>query len=519
MTPLTGPRALIPDILHLQARWQARKPALVFGDTVLSWSEFGAGISQVAQALTGTGLPIGSCVAIAMQNGVEMPLALMGAATAGFVSAPLNLAITDEAMAGMLADASARVVIVTPDQAERIDRIRDQLPDLAHFILAGADRPGWTRFEAWISNQPAKRPDVALTPDLPFNIIYSSGTTGQPKGILHTQATRLDWALHLGLALRYHSGVRTLCNLGLYSNISWVMMLCTWINGGTLVLQDRFDAGDTLSEIEEQGITHSAMVPVQYQRLLDHPDYRAERMASLQAVMSCGSALPATLKARLFDDFHGAVIELYGLTEGVITTLDPEVSAGRLASVGKPIPGTDLRILGEDDRVRPTGEAGEIVARGSIVMPGYLNRPDATAEASWTDETGQVWLRTGDIGKLDAEGFLYIVDRKKDMIISGGQNIYPADIEAVFHTHPAITAVAVIGLPDAVWGETPVAIVEAGGEDLPSESDLLGWANDRLGKRQRIRAVFYVDALPRNPNGKILKRDLRRDFAARMTRT
>ena len=180
--------------------------------------------------------------------------------------------------------------------------------------------------------------------------------------------------------------------------------------------------------------------------------------------------------------------------------------------MGKPLPGTDLRILGNDDREVPIGESGEIVGRGRIVMTGYHARPDANEEATWIDEKGRKWLRTGDIGHLDEDGFLYIVDRKKDLILSGGQNIYPADIEAVLLENPDVAEVAVIGVPSERWGETPLAVVVVRPECSLDAADLVAWTNERVGRQQRISGVVLRDSLPRNANGKILKRELRAEL-------
>jgi Acyl-CoA synthetases (AMP-forming)/AMP-acid ligases II len=205
---------------------------------------------------------------------------------------------------------------------------------------------------------------------------------------------------------------------------------------------------------------------------------------------------------------------LYGLTEGIVTTLAPEDFDGHLDSVGKPIPGQQLKLVDDHDRECAPGEPGEICGRGRLVMEGYHNRPEATAEATWVDPHGRRWLRTGDIGRLDDDGFLYIVDRKKDMILSGGQNVYPADIEAVMRQHPAVADVAVIGIPSERWGETPLAVVvaRAAGESV-SPQMLVDWTNARVGRQQRISQLVYVADLPRNPNGKILKRELRTHYA------
>lgn len=510
---LTSQAPFFPDILRLHARWRSRQLALVSDDVSLDWAEFESATNRRANAFKQAGLKPGDTIALVMSNSVEMALVIASAMKAGLVTAPLNTSVLPAALIAMIRDAGAKAIIASKPFIKPLEDAGNAsgtgLPELRLTELPGSDK--WFRLADWAADAPDATPEYTPHRDDPLNIIYSSGTTGTPKGILHTHGTRLDWAYDLAVALRYHSGARTLVTLGLYSNISWVMMLCTWLAGGTLFIRSGFSAADVLENIPAHRITHTAMVPVQYQRILDDPGFDPARLASLQYVMSCGSPLLAHTKSAWLE-FCPGVIELYGLTEGLITTLDPEDAAGRLASVGKPVPGTDIRILDETDRECPAGEAGEIVGLGRIAMPGYHNRPDATEEASWTDADGRVWLRTGDIGKLDEDGFLYIVDRKKDMIVSGGQNIYPRDIEDVLIGHEAVADVAVIGLPDDTWGETPVAVIVTAPGEAADPQGLISWANERLGKQQRLRGAHLVDELPRNANGKVLKRELRDQF-------
>jgi acyl-CoA synthetase (AMP-forming)/AMP-acid ligase II len=207
-------------------------------------------------------------------------------------------------------------------------------------------------------------------------------------------------------------------------------------------------------------------------------------------------------------------MELYGLTEGLITILEPEDFERKLQSVGKPVLGADILILGDDDREVAPGEIGEIVGRGRLVMSGYHKLDEANRQATWIDAAGRQWLRTGDLGRLDAEGFLFIVDRKKDMILSGGQNIYPTDIETVMREHPAVAEVAVVGVSSERWGETPLAVVVVSAGHVLSTYELLEWTNARVGRQQRISGVVWCESLPRNPNGKVLKRELRQRYAS-----
>lgn len=515
MSGFDVPTPSLPDVIAQHGQWLAQKVAVVQGSRQLTWRQFDESTNRVAHGLATLGLTPGSRLALLMSNGIEMVELLFGAGK-GLVSVvPINLSVNDAAVAAMILDSGAGAVVASGEHFERIARLikAGTLPATLKCLGIGTAHPGWTDWPAVRDAQPATRPAISIRPDAECNIIYSSGTTGVPKGIVHSQRCRTNWAIDLALALRYHSGARTLCALGLYSNISWVAMLATFFVGGTIVVMEEFGPANIFEHIERHRITHSALVPLQLQRMLDCPEASAHDISSLETIMCCGSPLPAAIKRASRDQLDCDLIELYGLTEGIITVLAPEDFERKLDSVGTPIPGQDIRIIGGDDREVPRGAEGEIVGFGRLVMDGYLNRPDATGEATWISPEGKRWLRTGDIGRLDDEGFLYVVDRKKDMIISGGQNLYPADIEAVMRDHPAVAEVAVIGVKDGTWGETPMAVVVLQAAAAISAGQLVGWTNERVGKQQRIRNVVFRDSLPRNANGKILKRDLRNEYA------
>ncbi|MGO1001264.1 class I adenylate-forming enzyme family protein [Lysobacter sp. CA196] len=508
---LDTPQPLLPEIFALHGRWRARSPAIVAPHRTLDWHGLDRSTNRIANALLGAGARHGDRVALLMSNCIEMAELIVGIMKAGCVAVPLNSAISADSAAAMLADSGAAFVFATSDHVARVGAIAGiaRIEVVAEGAQAAA---GWRAYPDWLGAADGHPPEVPLSASDLCNIIYSSGTTGEPKGIVHTHGTRAAWAYDAALALRYHAGARTLLVTGLYSNITWAALLGTWLSGGTVVLRHVFEAADTLATIARERITHTAMVPVQYQRLLDHPQFPATDRSSLQAIMSVGSSLPLATKAGLIETCRCDVIEVYGTTEGIITALDPEDAEGHLASVGKPLPGVDLRILDEHDRPLAAGEAGEIVGRSRFAMSGYWRRPEATAQALWIDEAGRTWLRTGDIGRLDEEGYLYILDRKKDLIISGGQNIYPADIEAVLMQHAAIAECAVIGVPSPVWGESPLALVIVKDAQAGDGEAIKHWLNQRVGKQQRVAAVEIRDHLPRNPTGKLLKRELRAPY-------
>ncbi|MFK8040978.1 class I adenylate-forming enzyme family protein [Congregibacter sp.] len=498
---------LLPEILALHAKWRPERLAVLAGESRKTWQEFVADNHRFAHGLLSVELKPGDRVGVFMSNSYSMLTALFGTLAAGTVSVPLNTSVSDDAIVAMLGDAGIRALIVSDEHRARLEALLPRLP-AEILCISDGESPQWHSMDCLSKDQPETLPSAPLNHDSPLNIIYSSGTTGLPKGILHTHGGRRDWAYDLSIALRYHGAARTLLTIGLYSNISWVAMLCTLLAGGSLVVHSRFEASTFLDAVESEAITHTAMVPIQFQRVLEAQADSPHDLSSMHAMMSCGSPLHEGLKRSLFDTFPCGIIELYGLTEGIITTLDPEDAQGRWSSVGKPLLGTDILIVGDDDRPCPPGQAGEIVSRGRITMPGYWQREDANAAARYVDGDGQVWLRSGDIGHLDHQGFLFIVDRKKDMILSGGQNIYPQDIEAILVTHPDVEDVAVIGAKSERWGETPIALVVPRDDSVGMEA-LLGWANQRLGKQQRLTACLQIEELPRNPNGKILKRELR----------
>jgi acyl-CoA synthetase (AMP-forming)/AMP-acid ligase II len=264
--------------------------------------------------------------------------------------------------------------------------------------------------------------------------------------------------------------------------------------------------------IAAERITHSFMVPSQYLMVLQLADFDTHDTRTLKSLLSAGSPLRRDTKREVLRRFGNKLTELYGFSEGFATMLKPHQHEAHFDSVGTPVLGFELRILDDDGHDLPRGETGEIAGHGAGMMAGYHRREDATTDLIWRDERGRSFIRSGDIGRLDDDGFLYIVDRKKDMIISGGFNLFPTDIEAVVAQHPAVLDVTVIGVPHDKWGETPLALVIRKDNASASADDILQWANQRLARHQRVGALEWRDEFPRNALGKVLKRVLRESY-------
>ena len=437
-------------------------------------------MDRVAAALQRDGVEPRQAIAICGANSIEYAVLFLGALRAGVAVAPLAPSATPESIARMTKDSGAKIFF---DE--------DRLENLG----------------AWMAPAGAKPRPVEIQPDWPFNIIYSSGTTGEPKGIVHPHAMRWAHVRRAGV-IGYGPDAITLLSTPLYSNTTLVSFLPTVALGGTVILMPKFDARGYLELAQKYRVTHTMLVPVQYQRLMALPDFGKYDLSSFRMKRCTSAPFAAALKKQVLERWPGKLIDSYGLTEGGGTCmLDCTEYPDKLHTVGKPAPGHDIRLIDDNGREVGPGQAGEVVGHSPGIMTGYHNQPQKTKDAEWYDPSGKRFIRTGDIGRFDAEGFLTLVDRKKDMIISGGFNIYPSDLEAVLKEHEFVSEVSVVGVPSEQWGETPVAFVVLK-KDFPAEK-ILAWANQKLGKTQRISAIRVIDALPRSAIGKVLKRELR----------
>ncbi|MDP5367287.1 MAG: acyl--CoA ligase [Paracoccaceae bacterium] len=508
----TPPTRSIVAAIRDNARAHPDKLALVCGQTRLTWAAFDAQINRVANLLLGQGMQKGDRIAILSPNSAEYAVLFMGILRAGGCVTPLSTMASGEALQKMLVDCSARAIFVAQ---QYLDLVADFLGGMAIDRYAmDFTAPRYTPMPQALEASATTDPMVPIDLKDAFNLIYSSGTTGTPKGIVHDhwmRAAQMDRVTPNG----YDDNARTLISTPLYSNTTIVSFVPTLFGGSTVHLMPKFDARDYLGIVQAERITHTMLVPVQYKRIMDVPDFDQFDLSSMRVKFSTSAPLRADVKADVLARFPGKLIEYYGLTEGGgVTVLVADEHPDKLHTVGKLAPGNDIRLIDTEGREVPQGQVGEICGRGPTMMAGYFGRDDLTRDYIWLNEAGEVYFRSGDMGHFDADGFLVLSDRKKDMIISGGLNIYANDLELVLLADPDVTDAAVIGVPSEQWGETPYGLVVLRKGATRSLEQIRVEANAKLGKSQRLSGLEARDELPRSTIGKILKRELRAPYWA-----
>ena len=505
------------DLARFHARERGSKEAFLHAGRSTSYAEFDGKVNQVANGLLAEGLSAGSRVAFMDKNSDDFYQIVFGAAKAGAVSVGINWRLAPPEVAYILNDSKAEILFVGPDFYALAEAVKDQVPTLRRIIAMEPGHENWTEFAAWRDSQVDSDPQVPVTPEDVAIQMYTSGTTGHPKGVQLAHRCFFDlW--------RYPPSADMAFNEWSDQDVNLVAMPSFHIGGvgwGILgiragarnIVVKEFTPGDTLEMIQNYGISKLFLVPAAIRMVLQHPDARQTDYSSVKFISYGASPIPLDLLREAMEVFQCGFVQLYGMTEttGSATYLPPEdhdVSGNeRMRSAGKPFPGITIKVVDEAGNALPPRQVGEICISSPVNMLGYWNLPEAT-EKTLIDG----YVHTGDAGYLDEDGYVYVHDRVKDMIVSGGENIYPAEVESALFGHPAIGDVAVIGVPDDRWGEAVKAVVVLKTGMSADADEIIGFARDRIAGYKLPKTVDFIDELPRNPSGKILKRELRKSY-------
>jgi acyl-CoA synthetase (AMP-forming)/AMP-acid ligase II len=506
----------VGEHLHKRARLNPGLEALV--DMAVgrrfTFAELDAQADRAGQVLTGLGLAKGDRVAVLLPNGHQFVEAFYGAARAGLMVVPLNWRLVADELAFMLRDSGATVLVSDAEYDAVVADLRERGAGedgtaVVHWLRVGADVPEWAAdFDALVDQAPAEPVSANADGEDPLFIMYTSGTTGRPKGAVHTHDS-VQWALFTILAsIDFRFRDRYLISPPLFHVAALTPLIACVYRGLTTILLRSFDPQRIWEVFRDERVNATLAVPAMLNFML--PTYQPELRESLvlRWIMSGASPVPPSL-IKSYADLGFEIHQVYGLTEtcGPGCVINSENALTHIGSTGKPFFHTDIRIVDEHGAEVGPDVPGEILVRGRHIMAGYWNRPEATAE---TIIDG--WLHTGDVAVRDDDGFFYIQDRVKDMIISGGENVYPAEIEDVLLSHPGISDIAVIGMPSAKWGESPLAVVVSADADL-DEAAVLAHCTGRLARFKLPKRAVFVDSIPRTATGKVLKRVLREQFS------
>lgn len=505
----------VADISRIHAAERPDAVALDFRDRRTTYGELDERASRVAQGLIALGQQPGARVGYLGKNCDRYFEVLLGTFKARAVTVGVNWRLAPPEIAYVLEDAGCEVAFVGREYYAAVEAILPDCPRIRTVIAMDGGHPSWPSFESWRDAQDAADPMLPVAPDDDVIQLYTSGTTGHPKGVQLTSANYLAIFACLGAAPlgQYEPDDVVLIAMPFFHVAGVNIGLLTLAQGAYGVVLHETEPGEILRLIGGKKVTYAFLVPALILFVLQHPNAPGTDFSSLKNISYGASPISDEVLLRAKETFGCGFLQCYGLTEtaGGGTMLYPEdhePSRGKLRSCGRPAPGHEIRVVGGDGRPVATGEVGEIQIRSANVMKGYWNKPEATAKAV----CGERWFSTGDAGFFDAEGYLYIHDRVKDMIVSGGENIYPAEVENAIMGHPGVADVAVIGVPDPRWGEAVKAIVVGKPGLAPDPAEIIAFARSRIAGYKLPKTVDFIEVLPRNPSGKVLRKDLRAPY-------
>jgi len=502
---------LIGEMLNRSASAYPEKEAIIFNDSTLMYSELNENINRLANGLKKLGIGRGDRVMLQLVNGPEIIIAHYAIIKIGAIVVPLNVMYIAHEITYIGKDTGAKAIIVGSSFMPMFEETRPELPDLEIVVVVG-DTPidGTVLFKDLISSSTEKEDISGADDDDIVSIIYTSGTTGRPKGATQTHRSILSNVTSLCNFNQFSHKDRLLCALPLFNNFAInVVMMSAFYLGSTLIVVDRFEAVKVWQHLTRHKATYFAGTPTMYVYLLQAYDPGRHDLAALRVVNSGGAHCPASLIKEVEKSFGIIFLDGYGQTEGCgFTTLNPIDGVRKLESVGVPIANIRIKIVDDNFSELPTGQVGEIVERGEVFsIHGYWNLPE-TNKAVY--EKG--WFHSGDLGYLDKDGYLYVVDRKQDLILTGGANIYPVEVEEALYTHPSVAMAAVVGIPDEIKGELAKAYIVLKKSAAATQQELIDHVRSKIAKFKAPKMVEFVSSLPQGPTGKILKRELRDKF-------
>lgn len=484
--------------------------AIVYYDQSLTFQNVYHRVNAIANSLLSLGVKKGDHIAVYMRNRMEMPETLYAIAAVGAVCLPINYMIDGENLLNLLSFSDVQYIFVEKEQLPNIEAIKEQLTFIRNeaIITVGSNsNEEYTNYNTMLQLGSIEDPNIQMSPEDTFNIMYSSGTTSLPKGIVFNEGKVFERMGNATKEWQINSSSITLISVPIYHSVGHTFTWFLPLFGCRIVIMREFNPITSLQMMQEHQVTHAFFVPTQYNFLLQASEVKEYQLLSLQLLISAAAPLSANMKKQIIKQFNCNLTEFFGSSEtGAFLYLRPEDVVNKTASLGKKSEIVEVRLVDNNGNDVGVGEDGEFVIRSPFLFNEYYKLPHETKNAYLPGG----WFCTGDMGKIDSEGFYYLLDRKKDMLISGGVNVYPKDIEEVIQLHPAVLEVAVIGIPSKRWGESVKAFVVLKEDKEITEDELIHFCNEKLAKFQRIKELEFINSLPRNPSGKILKRELRK---------
>ncbi|MGG1677194.1 class I adenylate-forming enzyme family protein [Neobacillus sp. NRS-1170] len=496
--------------LPVFAKNKPNETAVIFGDTKRTFKELSDRVNALANSLIEAGVKKGNHVVLYMKNRIEMLEAFYALSAAGAVAVPINYMIEGNDLRTLVNGSDATHALVEVEKLEAYETVLDVLHTInsSSTILIGGtpSTSTYLDYESLIENGSTEPPNVEVTGKDVAAMLYSSGTTSLPKGIVFTQETMVYRSFISATEFKINHSDTYLISVPMYHAVGHCFSFLLGLFGTKLVITRDFDPKHTLSLIQDEKVTGAFFVPTQYVMMLQVPDFEKFDLSSLKLLLSAGAPLAEAVKKRIIKKFQTDLSEYFGCSEtSAFIFLRPDDVIRKTSSIGQQFELFQIRLIDDEGKDVGVGEEGEFAVRGAGLFNGYYKLQEEMEKSFLPGG----WFKTGDMGKVDDEGFYYLLDRKKDMIISGGVNIYPKDIEEVLYTHPAVIDAAVIGIADEKWGEAVKAVVVLKPESEVDEKQLIDYCNVRLAKFQNIKVLEVATSLPRNPSGKILKRELR----------